>query len=354
MAKRTSKPADASFTPDHRLVVLYGPEDALRRARLIELRNVLAAAHGDIDEHNFEGTKAELAEIFDELRGYSLMAAYKLVVVDEADAFVKTHRAALERYAQAPVDHATLVLRSTTWNKGNLDKHIAKVGTIVRCDEPKPAEAQRWLIDRARSEHRVTLEPRAAALLVDRMGTKLGMLDTEVAKLALMALGPSSPNPQAPAADPTITLDLVRQVVGQSSEEKAWIVQEALLNAIRGGDPAQTLGVVRELVELSGQPPVLVMYAAADLLRKLTVASAMVRAGEPEAAVAKAARVWGPQVRPFMQVAKALKPGQASHMLSHALHADARSKSGLGEATLNLECLVVDLADRAWSHRAKT
>ena len=154
MAKKSDPQLDASV----RILVLYGPEDMLKRAKLDELRDALTAGHGEVETFAFDGLSATLADVFDELRGYSLMQTYKLVIVDNADEFTKQHREVLDRYADNPVDHATLVLRAEKWNKGNLDKKIAKVGGVIKCDAPKPAEAAKWLTQRAKSEHGVTLD----------------------------------------------------------------------------------------------------------------------------------------------------------------------------------------------------
>ncbi|MEM1213126.1 MAG: DNA polymerase III subunit delta [Planctomycetota bacterium] len=355
MAKRaatTRKKGGVDIGLGTRVLVLHGPEEAIKRGYVKELKGALEAEHGELDTHQFDGKTVELSSVMDELRGYSLMAGYKLVVVDEADAFVKAHRAALERYCEGPVDHATLVLRAGAWNRGNLDKAIAKVGAIVKCEAVRPAEAAAWAIERAKKEHGAELDRRAAGLLVERMGVDLGMLDTEVAKLALMA--PGSEGAGGGGGKTVITLDLVREVVGQGSEEKAWVVQAEVLKGLSNGDASGALGTVKELVELSGQPAILVGYAVADLMRKLAVGVAMRSAGEGDAAITKAARVWGPQVRPFMAVVGQMSRGRAgvgkaSGMLGMALRSDARSKSGFGEAVRNLECLCVGLTDNASS-----
>ena len=119
-----------------RVLAVHGPEEAVKKQKIDQLRAALEAEHGELQKFDFDGKTATLADVFDELRGYSLMGGYKLVVVDPADDFVKAHREPLERYAQNPVDHATLVLRAGTWNRGNLDKHIAKVGAVVKCEPP--------------------------------------------------------------------------------------------------------------------------------------------------------------------------------------------------------------------------
>jgi DNA polymerase III delta subunit len=44
----------------------------------------------------FDGSDAELAEVLDEVRTFSLLGGRRIVVVSGADPFVSRHRAALE------------------------------------------------------------------------------------------------------------------------------------------------------------------------------------------------------------------------------------------------------------------
>ena len=332
--KSTTTKASSGVCADTRFLVLHGPEQMVMQEHLDTLKAALDQAHGGYEVFRFDGKTATLADVFDELRGYSLMSVYKLVLVDEAEPFVKAHRAALERYAQSPVDHATLVLRTPAWNKGNLDKLIAKVGQVIKCEPPKPADAARWLVERAQSHHRAELKQNAASALVDRVGPHLMLLDAELGKLAVMADAG------------VIDLKLVEAQVGQSSDAKAWVMQEPLLVGMARRSAREPLEMVRELIDLAGHDPVPVMWAAMDLCRKLAVAWAMKSSGQNEAEIGKAMRLWGPQVRPFMDVVRKLDSHAATTLLQTALRADASTKSGLGDARRNLEALCVTLTDR--------
>jgi len=116
------------------------------------------------------------------------MAAHKLIIVDEADQFIKADtRPMIERYAQAPSDQATLVLRGSKWNKGKLDEHISKAGLILKCDAVDEGTASRWIQARSTKAYESSIDPRSAAMLVDRLGCDLGRIDTELAKLATAA-----------------------------------------------------------------------------------------------------------------------------------------------------------------------
>lgn len=329
-----------------RVLAVHGPEDAIKKDKIDQLRAALEKEHGEVQRLSFDGKIATLAEVFDEVRGYSLMGGYKLVIVDPADDFVKAHREPLERYAQNPVDHATLVLRAIGWNRGNLDKYIAKVGAVIKCEPPKPAEAVARLVARAKDVHGLSIDRPAAQLMVDRLGVHLVRLETELDKLAAMA-GALSPKGRSMKSSGGIDRAMVEQAVGKSSDEKAWEVQESILAAMgsRHASGGAIVTKVRELIDLGGQPEILVMYFVADLARKLAVGGQMRAAGESEGAIGKALKLWGPRQRLFMDVLRKVGPDGGARLLDMALTADARSKSGFGPAGRNLEGLCVQMAD---------
>ena len=336
--KATSKPA-VNVDASTRILVLHGPDEMQKRQHLEKLRRELTKEHGEIETFNFEGRSTTLADVFDELRAYSLMMTYKVVIVDDADQFVKSHRDALTRYADAPVDHATLVLRAGTWHRGNLDKKINEVGGIIKCEGMTAGEAVKWVVQKAKKNYKAEIEPSAAQMLVDRLGCDLMMLDTEVSKLSLMT-----------AADENgigkITTQLVAQTTQKGSDEDAWAIQEAVLDGIIGQNPGQSIEMIHELIGLSGQPDVLVMYFVADLMRKFANARSLKLAKMPEPAIAKQLKLWGPRQQKFFRALTILgsKPGAIAKIFDKAVTMDKRSKSGLGNPLRNLECFTFELS----------
>ncbi|MCC7203939.1 MAG: hypothetical protein IT441_02585 [Phycisphaeraceae bacterium] len=346
--RSASAAGPTALSPQGRVYALVGPEPMLQRLRLEEIRENFAKVHGPIEPVTFDGKTVGLADVFDELRTLSLLSPFKIVVVDAAADFVKTHRQALERYAQAPSDSAVLVLRSETWNRGNLDKLIEKQGgAIVRCDPMKRAEAAAWLTKRAVDVYQAKLPSASAGELVNRLGSgDLGRLDSELAKLSALA-GPSQP----------ISVDLIDQIVGRSSDEEAWAVQDAFLNMLIqagstgrgacGGGVGALLVKLRELVELSGQPETLVHYFVADVVRKLSLAAVMMAQGLRPPAIAPQLKLWGPRQALFFNALGRVKTDDVLTWFTAVLEADRRTKQGRGEAMLNLECYCVQVADEA-------
>ncbi len=315
-----------------RFVILHGKDSFLILERLRRFHEALVTEFGEVGRFDFDGASTPMVDLFDELRTFGLLSAHKLIVLDKADQFVgvEERRRALERYAEAPMEQATLVLRSETWRPGNLDKLVAKCGAVIKCDPPDSATAIRWCGARGASAHGIELASGAAEALVDRIGNDLARLDTELAKygayLATEAEGKRR-----------VTTALVSSLTGASREEAAWEIQSAVL----AGRPAAAVTKVRELVEVSQAPEQLIIWSLVDLARKLHDAARMLGDGAPEGAVAKQVKLWGPATAPTLAAARALGAGRAAKLFKAAIDLDRRSKSGLaGELPRTLEAFV--------------
>jgi DNA polymerase III delta subunit len=340
MAKKpAAKTPDTPPPREPRVVLLAGKEAFLRHIRTQELRAELAKAHGTIDTVLYDGASATAADVLDECRSFGLIASYKLVVLDNAEALIKEDaRPLFERYCESvgeqPEVGATLLLRADTWRPGKLDALIERVGRIERCDEPTEDAAVKWVIGRAQKEHKAPIAPDAARALVDRVGPRLTRLDSELAKLA------------AASAGGTITTDLVAYFVGASREEAVWGIQETLLRA----DADEALRHVRYVLDVSRQPAQLVSYALVDLARKVHAVSRATRAGARPDDL-KPLKLWGPSGDAIREAARRTDPDRALELFRAAVRGDARSKSGLGEPERTLEMVVLEFA-RTLGHGA--
>lgn len=300
---------------EHRIVVLTGKELFLRTQYTSMLKDKLGAEHGEIEVFRFDGESVDLAEVLDECRSFGLMASHKMVVVDEADSFVNAGtRAMLERYAAAPSDGATLVLRSGKWNRGKkLDDAIEAIGLILKCDLVDEGMACRWTVGRAQKEYQATIDMRTAAGLVERLGADLGRIDTELSKLATAA-GEGNP----------ITPELISELVGLTREEEVWAIQSYLLC----GDPDRAL---RELKVILGNSPrnnaVPVIFACSDLARKLMGASEAMGLGVNPGVISKELKLWGASKDAILRTAKRLGPARARALFDECVAADMTSKS---------------------------
>lgn len=332
MAKRSTKKSGPTvFTGDERIVVLTGKDLFLRGEYLRKLRAALGEKHGEVETLRFD-SNAPLADVLDELRSFGLMQQHKVAIVDEADVWITRWRTQLEDYAANPSETGTLVLRVDKWmSTTKLHKAIAgNVGEVVKAEPPTLAQAETWVRKRAEAAHGVKLPARAAVLLVDHIGADLGRLDSELAKLAVGC------------EDGSIAVEQIEALVGHASDEMAWEIQAALLS----GDANASLAKLHELIDLAGHHEVLITFAVSDMMRKLNHAATMAAGRMNDFAICKQLKVW-PRERqePFLRAARKLGRRRAATLLDGLVDMIRRSRSGFGEASVNLERFCVQFAD---------
>ncbi len=321
------------ITRETRILLLTGKDAYLQSAYLDQLKALVAEQDAPSDVLKFDGERADPADVFDECRSMGLMAQHKIVVVDNADQFVKgDNRARVEKYAQSPSESACLVLRAGTWHKGKLDKMIGEVGVHMKCDAIGELDAIRWSIARSEKQHRRVIEPGAAELLVERLGPDLAHLDSELAKLAA-----------ACADGGSIDHALVEQFVGVSREQNVYDIQLLALTA----PPEKTLAKLRDI--LANDAPIRVRFALTDLAKKLHASARWMedgRHGQPP-------KIWPHSVaNAVMGAARNAPPRAFADLLTKTVEADYSSKSfskssvkaQLESETRTLEILILRFA----------
>jgi DNA polymerase-3 subunit delta len=247
--------------------VVFGDEAFLKRQVLSNLKKqALGTGDADFSLTVFEGKQAELADVLDELSTMAMFGgSTRLVLVEEADDFVTRYRPELENYVDSPRPTGRLILETKSWPATTrIYKAVAAKGLPIDCSAPKAGEIPKWLIGWARKTHGVQLAMAAAGMLVDFVGTELGLLDQEVSRLALSV-----------GEDRKISAQTVSQNVGSWRARTTW----DMLDAALAGDLKGALTQLDRLL-LAGEHPVAVLAQIAATLRRFAAATRIVLAGE--------------------------------------------------------------------------
>jgi len=207
-----------------------------------------------------------LKDVLDELSTMAMFGGGKrLVVVDEADAFVTRYRAELEDYVARPASGGVLVLSLRSFpSNTRLYKAVLSAGMAIECSAPPTARLAKWIADWGAQSHKLRISSSAAEMLLDIIGPELGLLDQELAKLALVAGG-----------DRKITDEMVQQMVGGWRAKTTWVMLDAAL----AGDAAAALAQLDRLLS-SGETPVGLLGQISASLRRLAAATRLILRGE--------------------------------------------------------------------------
>jgi len=295
----------------------------------LEAIRKIAASLKDAQRNDFDGESAQLHEVFDELRSFSMFASSKLVVVRNGDEFISRYRENMEEYVQSPSDSATLVLRCKSL-PGNqrISKMIAKHGKVEPCEPPKDKDLPRWIIDRAKTGHKLQIDPGAAQLLAELVGGDLGRLDNELAKLALMVEGKVA------------EADVSKSVVFQRDQEMWHMTDE-----LTAGRIDKALERWRHLVQSDPSSEFRAVTWLAIWVEKAMKALRLKKQKMNPFAIAKELRIWpANNVDSLLRTADKLGDHGLTRALDLLTDLDHRAKSGLADASDNVERFMLSLA----------
>jgi DNA polymerase-3 subunit delta len=294
--------------------------------QLEALGRILREAPPDVQRQDFDGESAQLAEVLDELRILAMFGSWKLVVVRSADDFISTFREPLERYIARPAAGSTLVLRvSSLPSSQRIYKGIAAVGQIVDCNPPKPRDLPAWVVRRAKTAYGLSLADDAVRVLIDCLGSDLGRLDNELAKLALQHDGP-------------VGAAAVSASVAFQREQEMW----NMTDEVAAGHTAAALKRWRHLVRIDSSAEYRAITWLSMWLEKCRRALALRRSGMSDQAIARELKIWPfEQQRKFMQTVTALGDEGVNRLIHLLTVLDLRSKSGLGDMSANVERFIL-------------
>ncbi|MCA9270476.1 MAG: DNA polymerase III subunit delta [Planctomycetales bacterium] len=232
------------------ICALFGDEPLLKRLARQAIRRQVLGDDEDLPVATFDGATAQWRDVRDELCTVSLFGGGpRLVFLDAADKFVSEHRQRLEELAESP-PAGVLVLDVDAW-PGNtrLAKAVDKSHLAIDCKAPQSQRGKsksidekriaKWLVARTKTEHQRKLGADAAEELLNLVGPELGLLDMELAKLALYV-----------DAGETIGEQLVRDVVGGWRTRSVW----DLVDAAAAGRSAEALAGVDRLLAMGEAP----------------------------------------------------------------------------------------------------
>ena len=134
--------------------MVYGNDAFLKRLVLSALKkNALGSDDAGFSRSVFEGEKAVLKDVLDELSTVAMFGGgRRLVVIEDADNFVSLNRAKLEAYAEDPLPTGRLILEVKSWPTST---RLHRIVPRQDCQSVQTKQAPPdWLVGWARQSHR--------------------------------------------------------------------------------------------------------------------------------------------------------------------------------------------------------
>lgn len=327
-------------------VVVLAGNDAVLRKWCID------RVVGGGDWNSVDGDAVQWSDLQDDLATASLFDfddGKRTLVIRRADKFVSSNRAAVESYLAAPGSTVRFVLElQSLASNTRLYKAVVQDHLFVHCGNANDAKQgvtaakrRQFLTKFVAPRHQAKLNADAADALVELLGEEVGLLDSEIAKLAVYT-----------NVGGKIDDSMVREITAGWQGKTVWEINAA----IASGNAAEALLHLDKLFG-NGQRAIALLPQIAWSLRRLGLATAFVQYREQtgrtwqfEEALAAAGIRRGGEVQASRKQLQSLGRNRASSLLPLLLDADLRLKgthSAEGRDRWLLEQLVLKLARHA-------
>ena len=194
-------------------------------------KKVLTEEEKGFNQTVLYGRDVTIEDIISTAKRYPMMAERQVVIVKEAQDLIKTIDK-LESYAENPMPTTVLVFcykYKTLDKRKKLTKLIAKNGVVFESKKLYENQVGDW-IKRVLAGKKYTIEPKAAAMLVEFLGTDLSKINNELEKLQIILPAGSAITPKDIEENIGFSKDFnvfeLRKALGERNQLKAYTIAE--------------------------------------------------------------------------------------------------------------------------------
>ena len=198
-------------------------------------KKVLSEEEKGFNQTVLYGRDVTIEDIISTAKRYPMMAERQVVIVKEAQDLSRTIDK-LESYADKPMPSTVLVIcykYKTLDKRKKLIKVLGKNGLVFESKKLYENQVGDW-IKRILASKKYTIEPKAAAMLVEFLGTNLSKINNELEKLQIILPKGSVITPKDIEENIGFSKDFnvfeLRKAIGERNQLKAYTIAENFAN----------------------------------------------------------------------------------------------------------------------------
>lgn len=271
---------------------------------------------------------AVISDVLDELRTLPFLAPKRVVLIKDAEPFIKENAEYLEKYLDDPSPSGVLILVVTSWDKRlRLHKKMQKVGGLIEVARMYSNQLPAYITTYANETHGIRLDSQCSRFLVELVGDEPGRLCCEMDKLAIFV-----------APRKAVTLADIENLIGQNRMFDAF----GVIDSINAGRIGPALARLRNMFVADKSAEFTVVGAFGFHFRRLFRAKGMVEKGvSPQQAATKSGVRF--KQEDFLRQLNQMSLGQLAKIMAELGQIDFGLKTGLTTAPVAMERLITNI-----------
>ena len=211
--------------------------------------NVLQEHERDFNQTVLYGRDVTIEDIVGNAKRFPMMADRQVVIVKEAQELSRTIDK-LESYAENPQPTTVLVIcykYKTLDKRKKVTKTLDKVGVVFESKKLYENQVGDWM-KRVLAGKKLNIEPKAAAMFVDFLGTDLSRIANEIDKLAIILKPGETITPAVIEENIGFSKDFnpfeLRKAIGEKNQLKAYQIADYFAQNPKDNPIVLTIGLV--------------------------------------------------------------------------------------------------------------
>lgn len=211
--------------------------------------NVLQEHERDFNQTVLYGRDVTIEDVVGNAKRFPMMADRQVVIVKEAQDLSRTIDK-LESYAENPQPTTVLVIcykYKTLDKRKKVTKVLEKAGVVFESKKLYENQVGTWLV-RILQGKKLSIEPKAAAMFVDFLGTDLSRIANEIDKLAIILKPGDTITPAIIEENIGFSKDFnpfeLRKAIGERNQLKAYQIADHFAQNPKDNPIVLTIGLV--------------------------------------------------------------------------------------------------------------
>ncbi|MBQ9306119.1 DNA polymerase III subunit delta [Butyrivibrio sp.] len=218
--------------------LIYGDEAYLRLQNRDKLVKALGGGASSMNFTKYEGDQINPAQVIDMAETMPFLSDKRVILVENSG-FFKNGCPELADYLKSPSETTYFIfIEKEVDKRKDIFKAVSKIGLEMNCDTQDEDTLKRWIAGKFASEGK-NISPRAAAFFLERVGTDMSNISTEIEKLICYCIDRNE-----------ITVDDINAVCA------GWLTSRifAMTDAIASQDQKKAIDLYYDLLALK-EPP---------------------------------------------------------------------------------------------------
>lgn len=273
-------------------------------------------------------SEAQVSDVFDELRTLPFLASKRVVLIKDAEPFVRANSDALISYLEDMSPSGVLILTVSSWDKRTrLHKKFKDTGGLIEVSKMYSNQLPGYIASYAQQTHAIRMDGQTSRFFVELVGDDSGRLCREMDKLSVYIAPRKSVSPQD-----------IESLIGQNRMFDAF----GVIDSVSTGNVGSAISRLRNMFAADKSAEYSVVGAFGYHFRRLFRAKAMISKGvSPQQAAAKIGLRY--KQNEFLQHVKHLSLAQIAWILAELGRIDFGMKNGQISAPIATEKLIIKL-----------